>query len=46
MAIVFHEVAHAFVARKHGDDTAEQLGRLTLNPLAAGAFTPVKGVVV
>lgn len=33
MAIVFHEVAHAYVARKHGDDTAEQLGRLTLNPV-------------
>lgn len=33
MAIVFHEVAHAFVARRFGDDTAEQLGRLTLNPV-------------
>lgn len=33
MAIVFHEVAHAFVARRHGDDTAKQLGRLTLNPV-------------
>lgn len=32
MAIVFHEVAHAFVASKHGDDTAKNLGRLTLNP--------------
>ncbi len=33
MAIVFHEVAHAFVAKRHGDTTAEQLGRLTLNPV-------------
>jgi Zn-dependent protease len=33
MAIVFHEVAHAFVARRHGDRTAEDLGRLTLNPI-------------
>ncbi|HRK02855.1 MAG TPA: site-2 protease family protein [Oligoflexia bacterium] len=33
MAIVIHEVAHAFVARRHGDHTAEKLGRLTLNPV-------------
>jgi Zn-dependent protease len=33
MAIVFHEVAHAFVARRYGDNTAEDLGRLTLNPI-------------
>jgi Zn-dependent protease len=32
-AIVFHEVAHAFVARRHGDRTAEDMGRLTLNPV-------------
>ena len=33
MAIVFHEFGHAFVARKHGDNTAHDLGRLTLNPI-------------
>lgn len=33
MAIVFHEVGHAFVAKRHGDKTAEDLGRLTLNPI-------------
>ncbi len=33
MAIVFHEVGHAFIARKHGDNTAKELGRLTLNPI-------------
>jgi Zn-dependent protease len=31
-AIVFHEVAHGWVARALGDHTAEQMGRLTLNP--------------
>ena len=29
-----HEYAHARVARLEGDHTAEQLGRLTINPLA------------
>src|SRR3954452_21291148 len=33
IAIVFHEVAHGLVARRLGDPTAAQLGRLTLNPL-------------
>lgn len=33
MAIVFHEVGHAFVAKRHGDTTAKDLGRLTLNPI-------------
>jgi len=28
-----HEAAHAFTADKLGDDTARQLGRVTLNPL-------------
>lgn len=32
-SIVFHEVAHAWVARREGDDTAERLGRITLNPI-------------
>lgn len=32
-AIIFHEVAHGFVALRLGDDTAARLGRLTLNPL-------------
>jgi len=32
-AIVFHEVAHGLVARRLGDPTAEQRGRLTLNPI-------------
>lgn len=33
MAITLHEVAHGYVAREHGDDTAARAGRLTLNPL-------------
>lgn len=32
-AIVFHEVAHGFVANKLGDPTAKALGRLSLNPI-------------
>ena len=33
-AIVFHEVAHGWVANRLGDSTAARMGRLTLNPLA------------
>ena len=32
MALTFHEFAHGWVARKLGDKTAENQGRLTLNP--------------
>ncbi len=32
-SIVVHEVAHAWVALRCGDDTAKELGRLTLNPI-------------
>ncbi len=32
-SIVIHEVAHAWQARREGDDTAEKLGRITLNPV-------------
>jgi Zn-dependent protease len=34
LSLTVHEWAHAFAASKLGDDTAERLGRLTLNPLA------------
>lgn len=33
-ALCFHEFAHGLVAKWKGDTTAEQLGRLTLNPVA------------
>lgn len=34
VALTVHEWAHAYAAKKLGDDTAEYAGRLTLNPLA------------
>lgn len=33
-ALSIHEFAHGWVAKLRGDRTAEQLGRLTINPLA------------
>lgn len=33
-ALCFHEWAHGFVAKLRGDNTAEMMGRLTLNPMA------------
>jgi Zn-dependent protease len=33
LAVVCHEVAHGFIANRLGDDTAERMGRLTLNPI-------------
>lgn len=32
-AIIFHELAHGWVAYRFGDPTAKMLGRLSLNPL-------------
>ena len=34
IGLTFHEFAHAYVAHLCGDDTAKNLGRMTLNPLA------------
>lgn len=34
LILPIHECAHAFVAKKMGDDTASLSGRITLNPLA------------
>lgn len=34
LAVVFHEWAHGYVAKRLGDDTASVAGRLTLNPIA------------
>jgi Zn-dependent protease len=34
VAIIFHEVAHGWVASRLGDPTAARMGRLTLNPIA------------
>lgn len=33
IAITFHEAAHGYAANALGDDTARQMGRLSLNPL-------------
>lgn len=44
MAIVFHEVAHGYMALRLGDPTARTLGRLTLNPLAH--IDPIGTIVV
>ena len=33
LALTCHEVAHGYVAKRLGDPTAEELGRLTLNPI-------------
>jgi Zn-dependent protease len=33
LAITAHEVAHGWTAKQLGDDTADRLGRLSLNPL-------------
>ena len=32
-AVIFHELAHGWVAYRMGDPTAKSLGRLTINPL-------------
>ncbi len=34
VAIIFHEVAHGWVAFRLGDSTAARMGRLTLNPIS------------
>lgn len=34
LSLSWHEAAHALIAKHLGDDTAETMGRLTLNPLA------------
>jgi Zn-dependent protease len=32
-ALCFHEFAHGYIAKLRGDNTAEMMGRLTLNPI-------------
>lgn len=34
LALCFHEYAHGWMALKRGDNTALQMGRLTMNPMA------------
>lgn len=49
-ALCFHEFAHGWVAKLRGDNTAEMMGRLTLNPMAhadwIGTFAlPIMAIV-
>ncbi len=44
MSVVVHEVAHAWQARREGDPTADDLGRITLNPLPH--IDPIGSVIV
>lgn len=43
-AITVHEVAHGWMAKQYGDNTADQQGRLTLNPLKH--IDPVGTIIV
>lgn len=50
-AVSAHEAAHAWMSLKFGDDTAEKLGRVTLNPLPhidpiGTLLLPIVGFVV
>jgi Zn-dependent protease len=44
VSVVVHEVAHAWQARREGDDLAERLGRITLNPIPH--LDPIGSVIV
>jgi len=44
ISVVVHEVAHAWQARREGDDTADRLGRITLNPVPH--LDPIGSVLV
>jgi len=44
LAVIFHEVAHGFVANHFGDDTARISGRLSLNPLVH--VDPIGSIIV
>lgn len=44
MSVIIHEVSHGYAAKYLGDDTAEQAGRLTLNPLKH--LDPIGSVLV
>jgi Zn-dependent protease len=49
-ALCFHEYAHGWVAKKLGDNTADVMGRLTLNPMAhidwlGTVFLPIFAII-
>ena len=43
-SIILHEIAHGYIAKLCGDDTAERAGRLTLNP--APHIDPIGSVLL
>lgn len=43
-SVVIHEVSHGYAAKALGDNTAEEMGRLTLNPLRH--IDPVGSILV
>jgi len=43
-SLTIHEYAHAWTAYKFGDDTAKNMGRLTLNPIAH--IDPIGTIIV
>jgi Zn-dependent protease len=43
-SVIFHEIAHGFVAYRFGDDTAKISGRLSLNPLVH--IDPIGSILV
>lgn len=44
IGVVFHEVAHGWMAKRLGDKTAQHAGRLTLNPIPH--LDPVGSIIV
>lgn len=50
-SLCFHEYAHGWVAKLRGDNTAERMGRLTMNPIAhidpiGTLFLPVMAILI
>jgi Zn-dependent protease len=43
-SVIFHEIAHGWVANKFGDDTAKISGRLSLNPIVH--IDPIGSILV
>lgn len=44
LAVVIHEYAHGWMAKKFGDDTAERAGRLTFNPVVH--LDPINSILI
>ena len=46
LSLSFHEYGHAIIAKFEGDNTAQQLGRLTLNPIKHVDFSGLLMVIL